>query len=76
MLECDMTKLDRALHRLASLPPGRQEEIAEVLDQIMDLDADSASMPAWQIEELKRRLASGDDIASDEEVEAFFNESK
>lgn len=67
-----MTKLDRALTRLASLPRGRQDEIAEVIEQIMDMDEAGGTTPSWQVQELKSRLASPDDFADDAEIEAVF----
>jgi hypothetical protein len=65
-----MTKLERALHRLAQLPPQRQAEIVNILADLVEADAESTP---WQIEELKRRLADPGDFATDEEVEAFFS---
>jgi hypothetical protein len=64
-----MTKHDRALERLAQLPPQRQAEIVDILSDLVEADVHATP---WQLEELGRRRADPDDFASDEEVEAFF----
>ncbi|MDR4305262.1 hypothetical protein IHQ68_01310 [Chelatococcus sambhunathii] len=69
-----MTKaLDAVLERIGRLPDHRQDEIASMIERIIDLEDGAArglSSDHWL--EIDRRLAGDRKFAKDEDVEAFF----
>jgi hypothetical protein len=66
--------LDEAIHRLRDLPEDRQQAAAALLLDFLDHDPTDDLTPE-QIAEIERRLAE-DDIATEEEVTAFFHRMK
>lgn len=68
-------QLDEAIGRLRELPEERQQVAAALLLDFLDHDEEDIELSAEQIAEIERRLAE-DDIASDEEVRAFFDRVK
>lgn len=67
-------QLDEAISRLRKLPEERQQAAAVLLLDFLEHDED-IELTAEQIAEIERRLAE-DDIATDEEAEAFFERVK
>jgi hypothetical protein len=63
-------KLDEAIDRLRALPEERQQAATVLLLDFLDHDEDFNLSPE-QIAEIEAALAD-DDVATDEEVEAFF----
>ncbi|GJL82562.1 MAG: hypothetical protein DHS20C01_21960 [marine bacterium B5-7] len=63
--------LEQALSKVRSLPPERQDEIAEVVEQMATTHSDYT---AEQTDKIKRGLAQADagDFVSDAQVETFF----
>ncbi len=68
-----MTKLEAVIERLRSLPAEEQEDVAEIVEQMLDEERGDIVLNAAQEAELARRLNGPDDYASDEEAEAFFD---
>ncbi len=68
-----MGKFDRITAALEALPEARREEIAEIIETLFhgDLHPETA-LTDEQLADLRERLADPGPIASDEEVEAFF----
>jgi len=66
-------QLSEALARLNELPDERQEAAAALLFEF--LDGDDFELTPEQLAEIERRLEK-DDIATDEEVKAFFARMK
>jgi hypothetical protein len=68
-----MGKFDRITAALEALPEARREEIAEIIETLFhgDLHPETA-LTDEQLADLRVRLADPGPIASDEEVEAFF----
>jgi hypothetical protein len=64
-------RLDEAISRLRELPEERQQAAAVLLLDFLDHGGDFELTPE-QIAEIEAALADEDDVASDEEVEAFF----
>jgi len=68
-----MTKrLKQAIERVRALPEARQDEIAEMLLDLTGRDAMRAGLTEEQWSEIRRRMATPREYASDAEVEAFF----
>ena len=67
-------QLSDAIARLSELPEERQQAAAALLLDFLDRDGDFELTPE-QIAEIERRLED-DDIATDEEVKAFFERMK
>jgi hypothetical protein len=67
-------QLSEAIDRLQALPEDRQQAAAALLLDFLDRD-DDIELTAEQIAEIERRLAN-DDVATDEEVKAFFDRLK
>ena len=67
-------RLEDAITRLKSQPEERQQEAAEILFDFLEQDADVYLSPE-QIAEIERRLEE-DDVATNEEVKAFFERLK
>jgi hypothetical protein len=62
-----MTKLDQVIERLRALPPEEAEALAYEIEVWID-----RPVPAWQLEELRRRQAAPLELAPEEEMDAFF----
>ena len=69
-----MTRLESTLTRLSKLPEAERDELVDWIDLMLDgIEIDSATgLSDPQRADLKLRLASPEDLASDEEVAAFF----
>jgi len=68
-----MTKFERVTAALEALPEARREEIAEILETLFHGDLHPERMLTdAQIADLRERLRDPGPIASDEEVDAFF----
>jgi hypothetical protein len=67
-------QLSEAIARLNQLPDERQEAAAALLFDFLDRD-DNLELTPEQLVEIERRLEN-DDIATDEEVKAFFDRMK
>jgi hypothetical protein len=67
-------QLSEAIARVSELPKDRQEAAAVLLLDFLDGGPDIELTPA-QIAEIERRLEQ-DEVASDEEVKAFFDRIK
>lgn len=72
-----MTKtLDDVLEKVSRLTPNRQDEVARLLDRLVDLEPSVATrVTAQDWAEVDRRLAAPARYASDEQVEAFFRKA-
>jgi hypothetical protein len=66
-------RLEDAITRLKSQPEERQQEAAEILFDF--LEQEDVHLSPEQIAEIERRLAEND-VATDEEVKAFFERLK
>lgn len=64
-------QLDQAITRLRDLPEEQQQAAAELLLDFLDDDRKDIELTPEQISEIDAALTD-DDIATDEEVEAFF----
>jgi hypothetical protein len=64
-------KLDEAIDRLRALPEERQQAATVLLLDFLDHDEEDFNLSPEQIAEIEAALAD-DDVATDEEVEAFF----
>lgn len=69
-----MGKFAKVSAALEKLPEARREEIADILETLFhgDLHPETALSDS-QIADLRERLANPGPLASDAEVEAFFN---
>jgi hypothetical protein len=67
-------QLSEAIARVSELPEDRQEAAAVLLLDFLDGGPDIELTPK-QIAEIERRLEE-DEVASDEEVKAFFDRIK
>jgi hypothetical protein len=67
-------QLSEAIARVSELPEDRQEAAAVLLLDFLDGGPDIELTPE-QIAEIERRLEE-DEVASDEEVKAFFDRIK
>ncbi len=65
-------KLDEAISRLRELPEERQRAAAALLLDFLEHDGEEFELTPEQIAEVERRLEE-DDVATDEEVRAFFD---
>jgi hypothetical protein len=70
-----LKRLDEAIARLKALPDDRQREIADLLIDVLDHEADDIILTPGQYAEIEQRLES-DDVATDDEVKAFFERMK
>jgi len=64
-------QLDEVIARLRELPEDRQQAAAVVLLDFLDHDEEEIELTPEQIAEIEAALKD-DDVATDEEVEAFF----
>lgn len=68
-----MTKLlKQAIEALRKLPPGRQDEAAEILLSVLGQDHESIRLTPEQIAEVERRLGEPAKTSDHAEVRAFF----
>ena len=68
-----MAKFERITAALEALPEARREEIAEILETLFHGDLHPETrLNDDQIADLRERLADPGPMASDTEVEAFF----
>jgi hypothetical protein len=67
-------QLSEAIARVSELPEDRQEAAAVLLLDFLDGGPDIA-LTSEQVAEIERRLEE-DEVASDEEVKAFFDRIK
>ena len=68
-----MTKrLKEAVARVEALPDARQDEIADLLNELAARDATQATLSDDQWAEIRRRMKEPREYASDAEVEAYF----
>ena len=65
------SKLSEAIAKVRELPEAQQEAIAELVLDFVEHAEDYMNLSPEQLAELDRRL-DANDIASDEEVQAFF----
>ncbi len=68
-------QLDEAVSRLRDLPEDQQEAAAVLLFDFLEHKDDEIGLSLEQIAEIERRLAE-DDVATDEEVQSFFDKIK
>jgi vacuolar-type H+-ATPase subunit H len=68
-------QLSEAIARIRALPEERQQEAAALLQDFLSQESEEIELTPEQIAEIERRL-DDDDIASDEEVKAFFDHFK
>lgn len=68
-------RLDEALTKVRALPDDEQQAAAEILFEYLEAKEAGAWLTPEQLAEIERRLEQ-DDIASDEEVRAFFDHSR
>lgn len=68
-------QLDEAVTRLRELPEDQQQAAAALLLDFLEHKDDEIELSPEQIEEIERRLAE-DDVATDEEVQSFFDRIK
>jgi hypothetical protein len=67
-------QLSEAIARVSELPDDRQQAAAALLVDFLESDPEN-ELTSEQIAEIERRLAEND-IATDEEVKAFFDQMK
>ena len=68
-----MTKFERIIAALEALPEARRVEIAEIIETLFHGDLHpEAALTDDQLADLRQRLVDPGPIASDAEVEAFF----
>lgn len=69
----NVTKFERITAALEALPEARREEIAQILETLFHGDLHPETrLNDEQVADLRARLADPGPMASDEEVEAFF----
>jgi len=66
-------RLNEAIDRLRSLSDDRQNEIADLLIDVLDHEADDIILTPAQIAEIERALSDDEPYASDAEVRAVFD---
>ncbi|MDX2264007.1 MAG: hypothetical protein NW215_03440 [Hyphomicrobiales bacterium] len=68
-----MTKLlNKAFETMSALPEARQDEVAQMLIDLAQQEQSDLTLSEDQKAEVRRRLSSPADYASDAEAEAFF----
>jgi len=68
-----MTKrLEQAIAKVRALSAERQDQAADVLLSLVELDPDSIQLSAEQVAEIERRLKTPPRHATHEEVRRFF----
>jgi predicted transcriptional regulator len=70
--------LERAVAKLRSLPPARQDEIAQLLFVLAEQEPEAYEFSEEQLAKIKVGLAEADagDFLSDDEVKALFRRSR
>ena len=66
-------RLDEAIVRLKALPDDRQHEIADLLIDVLDHEADDVILTPQQIAEIERALGDDEPFATEAEVRAVFD---
>jgi hypothetical protein len=66
-------RLDEAIVRLKALPDDRQNEIADLLIDVLDHEADDIVLTPLQIAEIEQSLSDEEPFASEAEVKAVFD---
>jgi hypothetical protein len=66
-------RLDEAIVRLKALPDDRQNEIADLLIDVLDHEADDIILSPEQVAEIEQSLSNDEPYASEEEVRAVFD---
>ena len=66
-------RLDEAITRLKALPDDRQHEIADLLIDVLDHEADDIVLSPEQVAEIERALSDDEPYASEGEVRALFD---
>ncbi len=70
-----MTKLlNKAFETISALPQARQDEVARMLIDLAQQEQSDLKLSEEQMAEVRRRMSSPADYASDAEVEAFFRQ--
>lgn len=68
-----MTKiLERAFEKAKGLPPGRQDEVGEMLLTFVEQEASNLHLSPEQQDEVRRRLAHPEPLVPEQEMKAFF----
>jgi hypothetical protein len=67
-------QLSEAIAKVSELPDDRQQAAAALLLDFLECDPEN-ELTSEQIAEIERRLAA-DDVATDSEVHAFFDQMK
>jgi hypothetical protein len=66
-------RLNEAIDRLKALPDDRQQEIADLLIDVLDHEADDIVLTPAQIAEIEQALSDDEPFASEAEVKAVFD---
>jgi len=66
-------RLDEAITRLKALPDDRQGEIADLLIDVLDREAEGIVFSPEQIAEIERALSDEEPYATEEEARALFD---
>ena len=66
-------RLDEAIMRLKALPDDQQGEIADLLIDVLDREAEGIAFSPEQIAEIGRALSDDEPYASEAEARALFD---
>jgi len=66
-------RLDEAITRLKTLPDQQQGEIADLLIDVLDREAEGISFSPQQIAEIERALSDEEPYATEEEARALID---
>ena len=66
-------RLDEAITRLKALPEDQQGEIADLLIDVLDREAEGIVFSPEQIAEIERALSDDEPYATEEEARALFD---
>jgi len=66
-------RLDEAITRLKALPDDQQSEIADLLIDVLDREAEDIVFSPEQIAEIERALSDDEPYASEEEARALID---
>jgi hypothetical protein len=66
-------RLNEAITRLRDLPDERQHEIADLLFDVLDREAEDIMLTSEQVAEIEQALKDDEPYASDSEVRAVFD---
>ena len=64
--------LDRAIHKVKSLPNDRQDEAGEMLLAMVEQDSSALKLSLVQQQEIRRRLAGPQTFVAEAEMDEFF----